>query len=259
MKHFKSLAIIGASGMIGSDLTTYLKPNFGTVTGINRKNYDQYRGKNFDVVINANGNSNKRWAKDHVLEDFAASSVSVYKTLFDFPAKTYIYVSSADVYPDHSNTKTTNESATINPENLSPYGFHKYVSECIVRNVTKTHLILRCPMMLGTNLKKGPIYDLLENGRLFVSPDSAFQMLTTKELANIITFFLDQNITSETFNVGGHGAVRLNTIVQQVKGSVVLLQDGDIHLYETNVSKLQKIFPVKKSSEYLQDLIKIHR
>lgn len=259
MKHFKSLAIIGASGMIGSDLTHYLKPHFEKVTEINRKNYDQYRGKNFDVVINANGNSSKRWAKDHILEDFAASTVSVYTTLFDFPTKIYIYISSADVYPDHTNTKTTNESATINPESLSPYGFHKYVSEFIIRNVTKNHLILRCPMMLGINLKKGPIYDLLESGRLFVSPDSAFQMLTTKELAHIIAFFLNKNITSETFNVGGRGIVSLHTIIKQIKRPVVFPQDGETHLYETNVSKLQKIFPVKKSSEYLQDLIKIHR
>lgn len=256
MKHSKSLAIIGSSGMVGSNLAQILKPYFQTVTGIDRKNYEQYRGKNFDVVINANGNSNKRWAKDHVLEDFAASTISVYQSLFDFTCKTYIYISSADVYSGHTSTRTTNESTTLDPENLAPYGFHKYVSECIIRNFTKNHLILRCPVILGTNLRKGPIYDILRDARLFVSPNSTYQMLTTKELARIIAFLLGQNIINQTFNVGGRGKVPLDTLIKKVKRQVAFPHDGETHLYQINVSKLQKIYHLKTSAQYLKDFLK---
>lgn len=256
MKHFKSLAIIGSRGMVGSDLILYLKSHFGKIVGIDRKNYDRYRGHRFDIVINANGNSSKLWAKDNVLADFSASTTSVYATLFDFPCKIYIYISSSDVYPNHTSKKATKESENIEVENLSPYGFHKYLSECIVRNFMKNYIILRCPMILGTKLKKGPIYDILHNSRLFVTRESAFQVITTYELAQIINFFLEHNITREVFNVGGRGAVPFNRINEYIKRPIIFPKDGETQIYETNVSKLRKIYQLKTSGEYLQDFLK---
>ena len=216
VRNLKSLAIIGTSGMVGSDLLKYLKSRY-KITGIDKKNYKEYVGKKFDIVINANGNSNKVWAMENVLEDFQASTTSVYKSLFDFPCKTYVYISSADVYHDHSNKKTTSESQTVKVENLSSYGFHKYLSECIVRNFSKQYIILRCPMILGTKLKKGPIYDILSNSRLFVASGSSFQMITAAELSKIISFLLDRNVSREVFNIGGRGKVSLKEIVKHLK------------------------------------------
>lgn len=256
MRRFKSLAVIGSRGMVGSDLMLYLKPKFEKVIGIDRKNYDQNQGKSFDVVINANGNSNKVWAKNHILEDFAASTTSVYASLFDFPCKTYIYISSADVYENHTSKKATNESHTIDPENLTPYGFHKYLSECIVRNFVKNYVILRCTMVLGTKLKKGPIYDILHDLPLFVAKNSAFQMITTNELAQIIYFLLSRNITKEVFNVGGRGTILFSKISKYMQKSVVFPKDGETQIYETDMSKLNKTYDLKTSGEYLQDFLK---
>ena len=256
MKQPKTLAVIGSRGMVGSDLMLYLKPVFQQVIGIDRKNYDQNRGKSFDVVINANGNSSKVWAKEHVLEDFAASTTSVYNSIFDFPCKTYIYISSADVYENHSSKKSTSESKTILPENLSSYGLHKYLSECIVRNSSKNYIILRCPMILGTNLKKGPIYDIFHNSRLFISEQSAFQMFTIAELAQFICFILARNSVKEIFNVGGRGTVALSRITYYIKRSVKFPKNGKTHIYEMNVSKLHKIYDLKTSAEYLTQFIK---
>lgn len=258
MKNLKSLAIIGSNGMVGSDLMQYLKSYFRKITPINRKNYDRYRGTNFDIIINANGNSNKIWAKNNVLSDFAASTASVYASLFDFPCKTYIYISSADVYQDHTNKKSTKESKVIKTEGLSTYGFHKYLSECIVKNFAKEYIILRCPMILGNNLKKGPIYDILHSSRLFVTGESSFQMITTYELAQIIYFLLSQNIRKEIFNVGGRDVVILRQIAEYLRNSVTFPKDGETVKYEINVSKLDKIYHLKTSYEYLQNLVKNH-
>lgn len=256
MKNLKSLAIIGARGMIGSDLIRYLKSNFEKIVGIDRKNYDQHKGKRFDIVINANGNSNKVWAENNVLSDFAASTTSVYASLFDFPCKTYVYISSADVYPNHTSKKFTSELKTIEVQNLSSYGFHKYLSECIVKNFTKNYIILRCPMILGNNLKKGPVFDILNNSRLFISEDSSFQMITTKELAEIIHFLLERNITKEVFNVGGRDTVSFNRIDQYVQKPITFPKNGKTHVYETNVSKLNKIYHLRTSAQYLKDFLK---
>lgn len=256
MKNLKSLAIIGSKGMVGSDLIYYLKSNFENLVGIDRKNYNQHKGKSFDVVINANGNSNKVWANKNVLGDFRASTVSVYKTLFEFPSKIYVYISSADVYENHTSKKFTSEINPINPENLSPYGFHKYLSECIIKNFTKNYIILRCPMILGNNLKKGPIFDILNNSRLFIGEDSRFQMITTKELAQIIYFLITKNKTYGVFNVAGRGTVIFREIDKYVHKLITFPKDGKTHIYETDVSKLHKMYPLKTSTEYLQDFLK---
>lgn len=255
MKYAKSLAIIGSYGMVGSDLILYLKPYFKKIIGINRKNYNNYLEHRFNIVINADGNSNKIWANNNVFDDFNASTISVYKSIFDFPCQLYIYISSSDVYENHTSKKFTSESRVINPDNLSPYGFHKYLSECIVRNAAKNYIILRCPMILGTKLKKGPIYDILHDLRLFISSKSAFQMITTKEIAQIIYFLVSKNIAKEVFNIGGTDVVMLSRINKYIKKQVVFPRNGKTQKYETDVSKLHKIYHLKKSGEYLQDLI----
>lgn len=255
----KSLAIIGSKGMVGSDLFGYLEPYFQNIAGIYRENYNKYRGQSFDVVINANGNSSKVWANENVFEDFMASTTSTYQILFDFPAKTCIHISSSDVYENHARDKTTSEETIINPENLSPYGFHKFLSECIIRNSRKNYIILRCPMILGTNLKKGPIYDILHNSRIFVSLDSRFQMITTRELAQVINFLIARDIKKEIFNVGGRGKFSLKEIGSYLNRQVIFPKDGETHIYETDVSKLHKIYRLKTSGEYLQDFLKDYR
>ena len=256
MKNLKSLAIIGSSGMVGGDLARYLKPHFEEIVGINKENYEKYQGNSFDVVINANGNSNKIWAQGNILGDFEASTASVYKTLLDFTFETYIYVSSSDVYENHSSEEFTLEKDPINFSKLTPYGFHKFLSECIIKNFTKSHIILRCPMMLGTNLKKGPIYDILNGSRLFISKYSSFQMITTGELAQIIYALLDKNITQEVFNVGGKGTVLLSEVMKYVDKPVSITKNGNIQIYATDISKLNKIYPLKTSEQYLKDFLK---
>jgi len=254
----KTLAVIGSNGMIGSDLVRYLKQDFKELTEIDRDNYDDYKGKEFDVIINANGNSNKIWANENRFGDFEASTASVYKTLLDFSCKKYIYISSSDVYENHSSEKTTSETESINPDGLTPYGLHKFLGECIVKNFAGDYIILRCPMMLGTNLKKEPIYDILSNSRLFISGNSAFQMITTKELAHIILSLLKKDASKEIFNVGGKGNVRLSEIEKLLKRVVNFPKDGKIQVYETNVIKLNELYPLKTSSEYLEEFLKTH-
>lgn len=256
MKDLKSLAVIGSFGMVGSDLMRYLQPYFDKVVGIDRGNYEEYRGQKFDVVLNANGNSNKIWANKNALEDFEASTVSVYKSLLDFPCKTYVYISSSDVYENHSSEKVTSESNSINPENLSPYGLHKYISEFIVRNISKNYLIFRCSMMLGSKLRKGPIYDILQGPRLYISEKSAFQMITTDEITKIIHSLLSTNITREIFNIGGKGTVLLSEIEKAIKKTINFPKNAKTEIYETNISKLDKIYPLKTSDEYLKDFLK---
>jgi len=241
--------------MVGSDLVRYLSVLRYRVTGINRDNYSNLIGSTFDCIVNANGNSKRFWANKHVLEDFTRSTISVYKTIVDFTCKIYIYISSSDVYENHKSSKFTLENQSINLDNVSAYGLHKYLSECIVRNHSEHYLILRSSMILGKKLKKGPIYDILHKHPLYITRDSKLQMITTKEVAQIIDFLLRNKISREIFNMGGKGTVSFKNIDVRMQIPVTFMNKVEKQEYEMSVAKLVKIYPLETSTNYLVEFL----
>lgn len=252
----KTLAIIGSNGMVGSDLIQYLGAKF-QVTPINRDNYQNHIGDYFDIVINANGNSKRFWANQNPLDDFFVSTVSVYKSIFDFPCEMYIYISSPDVYENHTGTEQTKESNKIVPENLSPYGLHKYLAELIVKKYKEKFLILRHSMILGSNLRKGPFYDIMHNNPLFITLSSKLQLITTSAVAYIIKTLLENTVVNETINIGGKGTLAFGKIREYYDRKIKISPQAETQIYEMNVEKITHLYPtLKTSEEYLQEFLK---
>lgn len=242
--------------MLGSDLVQYLKTEF-FVTSVTRKNYHLHSGKHFDIVINANGNSKRFWANQNPSEDFTKSTLSVYKSIFDFPCSLYIYISSSDVYENHTNPDITREGQKIDPENLQPYGFNKYLSELIVKKYAKRFLILRSSMILGTNLKKGPIYDVINNIPLFINLKTRLQLITTHAVTEIIQILLNSSITNEAVNIGGIGTFTFTKIRKYFDKDPQISPKAETQIYEMNVEKIRNLYPsLKTSEEYLQEYLK---
>jgi len=240
--------------MLGSDLVKYLSQSF-SVTSISKENYSQFINHSFDIIVNANGNSKRFWAIKNPLEDFNLSTVSVYKSLFDFKFSIYIYISSSDVYANHSDSRFTLEDQHQDSARLSSYGLHKYLSEEIIKNNCKNYIILRSSMVLGKNLKKGPIFDIINNNPLFISKSSRLQMITSQEVANVIAFLINKNIQNEIFNVGGKGTVDFEKIQTYFSVPISFQDKNEKQIYEMNVSKLKKLFSLKSSEVYLQEFL----
>lgn len=240
--------------MLGSDLAKYLNSSF-SITAINRENYSQHINTKFDIVLNANGNSKRFWANQNPLEDFFESTLSVYKSIFDFPSKVYIYISSPDVYENHDDSNNTKENQIINPSNLSPYGFNKYLSELIVKKYKENFLILRPAMILGSKMKKGPIFDILSKVPLHISLDSKIQFITTQALAEVIKTLLEKSVNKDTFNVGGENKFEFSQIQKYFKQKINILPEAEIQTYEMNIEKIKRLYPLKTSVEYLKDFL----
>lgn len=242
--------------MIGSDLIRYLDKKF-KITPITRENYQTHIRSSFDIIINANGNSKRFWANQNPLKDFSASTVSVYNSLFDFSCKTYIYISSLDVYEKHSNPKFTKEEGIVDPSKLQPYGFNKYMSELIVKKYNKRYLILRCPLVLGKNLKKGPIFDILQNNPLFVTHETKLTLITTQAIAEIIEILIKKTVLNQTINIGGIGTFSFKKAQKYFNKKIHVLDKTEKQVYTINVDKIKKLYPTLKSSEeYLQNYLK---
>ena len=255
VKKSKTVAIIGSGGMLGSDLVAFLSESF-QVTGIKRENYDRNIGKRFDIVINANGNSKRFWANEYPLEDFKLSTESVYRSVFDFSCGLYIYISSSDVYLRHDLPKFTREEQKINSARLSAYGFNKYLAEQIIKHYCPRYIILRSAMILGRHLKKGPFFDVQNKQKLYISRESRLQLITTQKIAGVIRQLLILKKNNAVYNLGGAGAFPMSKLTDYFSG-VNFREDAETQVYDMNVRKLKKIYPLKTSEEYLQDYVKL--
>lgn len=254
MNYKMKAAILGAEGFLGSELYNCFNGHYD-VYGITRTNYNAKRGEEFDIFINANGNSKRYWANNNILKDFEASTLSVYKTFSDFKIENYIYISSADVYAKDEDLSKTKEETIINSTNLCPYGFHKYLSELIVKKYANKYLILRSSAMVGESMKKGPIKDVLDGKPLFITLDSRLQFISTSEVPKIIMKLIGNNIHNEIFNVGGVGTVSFNYLERILRKKLIVQQEAEKQIYEMDVAKLRMIFPLRKSEEYVQDCL----
>ena len=230
------IGIIGSDGFLGN----YLHNNIKNSIGINRYNYNDYKDIKFHTLINANGNSKMYWANNNIIEDFDKSTTSVYKSINNFKFEKYIYISSEAVY----NNINMKEKDIINTSALTPYGFHKYLSEQLIKKYCNNYLILRCSALLGYNLKKGIIYDIINNIPLYLNEDSKIQFINIREILNIINIPKLKNLI---INVGGKGSVLIKDIYN---GEYNLLTTYGHR--EMNVSYLNSIIKLNTSAYYVK-------
>ncbi|OGM19948.1 hypothetical protein A2714_02870 [Candidatus Woesebacteria bacterium RIFCSPHIGHO2_01_FULL_38_9] len=249
------IAVLGGNGLLGSDLVRYMSSKF-SVTSITRANYDRHKNKRFDIFINANGNSRRYWALQNVYKDFEASTVSVYKTLDNFNFKKYIYISSVDVYPDTSSPLKTSEKLEIDITKQNSYGFHKFLSEQLVRKFVSDWLIFRPSNILGSKLGKGPIFDALNKIPLYISEDSKLQFITTRAISEIIKTLIAKSVSKEIFNLGGIGTLDFRKTKKFFKEEIKVSPEAKKQVYEMNVEKLKMVYlQLKTSEEYLQEFL----
>ena len=171
------IGVIGAKGLVGRAIFEKLKKEHH-VTGIMKHNYNLRLGAEFDILINANGNSRKWWANQNPLGDFEASVQSVAKSLFDFKYKKYIFISSIDA-----------------EEPRGHYGFNKRIAEDLVKQYTEKWQIVRLCSVIGKNMEKGPVYDIKHGRPVYLTSGSTLQLISTEAVADEIALGIPQELT----------------------------------------------------------------
>ncbi len=255
----RTVGILGGNGMLGSDLVKFLGKDFAT-TAIDKENYGAHRGAAFDVLINANGNSRRFWANENPAEDFELSTVSVMRSFFDFHYKTYVYISSPDVYENPASPATALEHTPCDIRKLSPYGFHKRLGEELVTHYADNFLILRPAALLGTRLNKGIVYDITDENELYVTLDSRVQFITTDTVADIIKTLLEKKIRREVFNAGGVGTITPADVGVLAEKPVRVRDDAKLQQYEMSTEKIRGLYgALRTSQEYVKVFLEAQR
>jgi nucleoside-diphosphate-sugar epimerase len=160
----------------------------------------------------------------------------------------YVHLSTVEVYNDRSSENATREDVAIDPALLSNYGFSKYCGELVAKRYAKSWLILRLAGMVGPNMKKGPAYDMLHDGKLYLSEKSRLHFMDTREVARIAMLLCERGKWGETYNVAGRGALALSEFAK-VAG-VTLSSSGKEEIsFGISTAKLEKECEVPTSEE----------
>ena len=231
--------VMGGEGLLGSSVIRLLKKKKETYKIITKKNYNIYKNKKCSVLINMNGNSSKYIANTFPKYDFYKSVMTVLNSIFDFKYNKYIYISSGDVY---EKLNKTSESLKINcPRNF--YGKNKFLSELIVKFYCKNWLILRPGSIIGINAKKGLIFDLIKNKKVYSNINSSYSYLSSDTFAKILLRISKKN--NQIYNISGNGTINNKKLRKLIQSKSHFDNLKKIESYVLKNNKIEKILKKK--------------
>jgi UDP-glucose 4-epimerase len=211
IKHFcKSKNIIFGCDLIEFDSSEY---HYSKLSVLSSDFEQLFISNSFDVCINASGSGNVGFSVENPLSDFEANALAVFKILDCIkkhqPSCKYLHISSAAVYGNPIKLPI-NENDGTNP--LSPYGFHKLMSETICKEFHQLFgisiAIIRPFSVYGNGLKKQLLWDIcqkLENNNtieLFGTGMESRDFIHINDLVQIIDLIISKaTFKCDVFNV----------------------------------------------------------
>ena len=207
--------ILGSGGFIGSHLVAHFTRIGWEVEGCDLSEYhapgyryykqsvlspdfeSMFAAGGYDLVINASGSGNVGYSVQHPYSDFEANSIVVARALDVIrkhrPACRFLQFSSAAVYGNPAQLPVR-ETDAVQP--LSPYGYHKLISEELCRSYHQLYqlqiAVLRPFSVYGNGLMKQLLWDIcsrLERGeeiRLFGTGDETRDFIHINDLMLVV-------------------------------------------------------------------------
>jgi nucleoside-diphosphate-sugar epimerase len=147
-------ALIGYTGFVGSNLAAAYA--FSDV--YNTSNIGDIRGRSYDLVVSAAARADSHRINQNGPADLAEIEDYV-GLLSTVDIKQLVLISTVCIYPGGS---SPDEGAPLAAEGLTPYGANRLYMEQVLAARFPT-LALRLPQLYGIGLKKGIVYDLLND------------------------------------------------------------------------------------------------
>ena len=151
-------ALIGCTGFVGSTLARSVFFD----DGYHSTDINNIEGKSYDLIICA-GAPAKKWLANQKPEEDAAIIESLIEHLKQVQARTFVLISTVDVFRSPFGV---DETSLVSLENLHPYGFNRRRLEMFASKQFQHSLIVRLPGLVGTGLKKNILFDFLNNNNI---------------------------------------------------------------------------------------------
>lgn len=273
--------VIGSNGFIGTKLKNYLIAKRFDFTELNHDQIlhngllDLFNSNNsfHFVVINCAGNGNVQNSIMNPTLDFDANvrfTQFILETIRISKKKcTYIHLSSAAVY-GNPKTLPIKEDSELKP--ISPYGFHKVLSENLCRQYAELYdlqsIVLRPFSVYGPGLRKQLIWDVHEKFyrseneeriEFFGTGDETRDFIYIEDLCRIIELLVikaNQLSNFEVFNVSNEEEVKTSTIINLIARRFDhktymfsgITREGDPKNWKGNNSKVKQLGYSRKFS-----------
>jgi hypothetical protein len=167
-------ALIGYTGFVGSNIAA--ARDFTDF--YNTSNISDIRGRSYDLVVSAATRADSHRINQNGLADLAEIDNYI-ALLSDVDAAQLVLISTVCIYPGRT---SPDESTPLSAAGLTPYGANRLHMEQNLCERFNT-LTLRLPQLYGAGLKKGIVYDLLNDYRIeFIRPDGRFQYYDLRRL-----------------------------------------------------------------------------
>jgi nucleoside-diphosphate-sugar epimerase len=255
----RRVILVGANGFVGSAFARLLqsRPDVELIC-VTRENFYSLAAMRADVVIEAAANSKKFLAEENPAGEFETSVAHCLRSLLKFSGDIRVHISSVDVYSELSSVEATRENAAIDLNKISHYGFHKRLAEQLVQHYAGRWLILRLAGMVGPNIRKNPVFDILNGLPLRIHPDSRYQYMLTDDVARIAWDLVENNLSGEVYNICGNGLITMHEIAQLAGSKLNLaeLPSADVpRIVEANNQKIQRLFSVPNTTDTVRNFI----
>jgi nucleoside-diphosphate-sugar epimerase len=206
-----------------------------------------------DIVINANGNSKKYISEIQPLIDFQKNVQSTATYLLETEYSHYLHISSSEVYGSMQGI-FPGEAHECSFDSLSNYGFTKKLSELLVQRYAPNWSIFRLGGLIGQDQKKGPVFDLMNQNALRVSPRSTFQFLTTTFAARAIIDVLETEPKNEIFNLASNSSDSIAAVASELGLKPIYAADAHDYFSNIDTSKVAKIVDLPSCIDSIRTL-----
>ena len=229
-----------------SGLGRYLFESLGAI-GLDRntsfEKREDLKKKGADIIIHCAFNYSREVSSQSLFPYFK-DNVLLTKELAMIPHKKFIFISSVDVYP--KNREIHKENEIIGLDSIEGiYGITKLISESIVRNYCKNHLILRGTAFLGKYSRKNSLIKIIKekNPSLTLSPKSDFNYVLYSDVADFLKTAIKKDLKG-IYNLASSENITLTGIARTFKKKVKFGK------YQYSAGKINnKIFYKKMKSQ----------
>ncbi len=294
------LLIIGSEGFIGSHCKFYFTSKGHEViscdvNNLSEKNYISLQSidndfnklfctQKFDYCINAAGSAHVNYSFEFPEKDFELNVSLVINLLGaiknNCPTCKFINFSSAAVYGNPASLPIR-ENAETNP--LSPYGYHKLLSENLLNEYHRFFGLQTCSLRVfsayGQGLKKQLFWDIYKKSissdviTLYGTGKESRDFIYIYDLINIVDLVMkNANFQGEIYNVANGQELFINDVVELFlkkmnwNGRILFSGEnklGDPINWKADIEKIKKIGYIQqfdfskgidKVTEWLKDL-----
>ncbi len=256
-----NILIIGSEGFIGHTCAVYFKQQGWDVYGCDLVDYPRgaynytklsrvqptfdelFSATKFDACINTAGNGSVPVSIEHPLTDFEANCGDVIRILDLIRLKNsgckYIHISSAAVYGNPQKLPIQ-EGDNLSP--ISPYGFHKQISELLCKEYYQLYqmpiAIVRPFSIYGPGLRKQLFWDLYQKCKvkptellLWGTGNESRDFIYIDDLVYALYLILGRSpMTAQTYNL----ANGIETTIKEAAETFLDVYDNSILLKFNN-------------------------